>query len=320
MRGFKHIVHSQDHRARIRMPGMSERGFSIVIPAHNESMVIERTLGSILANRVNRAVQVIVVANGCSDDTAERARSVARVVNAANFRIEVIDAPVGNKIHALNLGDRAAAFFPRAFLDADIEMSPDLLQRVADMFERDPQARLVAPDVRYEYPGRNRLLAGYYHLWQSLPHVKRNTMARGFYAIDERLRERFSEFPLLTADDKFIRNLTTPDERRLVSGAFTRVHLPSTLSDLLNVKTRWTYGNLELSERKPELNINDRGEHDGAAAFVLARPWLWVHLPMFFYVYWYTRRAAQRKLRERRSGWERDQSTRAGGPQRGAAA
>jgi glycosyltransferase involved in cell wall biosynthesis len=290
----------------------------VVIPAHNESAVIERTLRSILANRLDRALQVIVVANGCTDDTADRARAVAGEVGREDVRIEVIDTPVGNKIHALNLGDRAAEYFPRAFLDADIEMSGDLLQRVTDTFEGDPQARIVAPDVEYMFPGKNPFLSGYYHLWQSLPYVKRNTMARGFYAIDERLHERFVEFPQLTADDKFIRNLTTPDERRLVSGAYTRVHLPETLNDLLKVKTRWTFGNLELSERKPELNVNDRGEHDGAAAYVLARPWLWIHLPMFLYVYWYTRRAAQRKLRERRSGWERDQSTRSAIPQRAA--
>jgi glycosyltransferase involved in cell wall biosynthesis len=300
------------------MCGMKERGFSVVIPAHNESAVIERTLRSILSNRLDRLLQIVVVANGCTDDTADRARAVAREATREDVRIEVIDTPVGNKIHALNLGDRAARHFPRAFLDADIEMSGDLLQRVADTFERDAQARIIAPDVRYVFPGKNPFLAGYYRLWQSLPYVKRNTMARGFYAIDEKLHERFVEFPQLTADDKFIRNLTTPDERRLVGGAYTRVHLPETLNDLLKVKTRWTFGNLELAERKPELNVNDRGEHDGAAAFVLARPGLWIHLPMFLYVYWYTRRAAQRKLRERRSGWERDQSTRGGVPQRTA--
>src|SRR5688500_15942041 len=300
------------------MRDMSERGFSVVIPAHNESAVIERTLRSILANRVDRVVQVIVVANGCTDDTAERARDLARTLKGNRFVIEVIDTPVGNKTHALNLGDRAARYFPRAFLDADIEMSSNLLQGVADVFDREPNARIVAPGVRYVYPGWNPFLGGYYHLWQSLPYVKRNTMARGFYAIDAKLHVRFVEFPQLTADDKFIRNLTSPEERRLVQNAYTRVHLPATLGDLLNVKTRWTFGNLELSERKPELNVNDQGEHDGAARFVLARPWLWVHLPMFFYVYWYTRRAAQRKLRERRSGWERDQSTRGAVPQRAA--
>src|ERR1051325_6388342 len=89
-------------------------GFSIIIAAHNEGPVIEKTLRSILANALDRPLQVIVVANGCSDDTAARARAVG-------VPIEVIETPLGNKVNALNLGDRAAKYFPRAFMDADVE-------------------------------------------------------------------------------------------------------------------------------------------------------------------------------------------------------
>src|SRR5881394_2190858 len=182
------------------------RGFTVIIAAHNEGAVIEATLRSVLANRLDRPLQVIVVANGCGDDTAEKARKFAPAV-------EVIETPVGNKINAINLGDRAARFFPRAFLDADCQLSENLLRNVAAEFE-DPAVRIVAPGVKYVYGGWNPFLAGYYKLWQSLPYVKRNTMARGFYAIDEKLRIRYPEFPALTADDKFIRNLTAPFERR----------------------------------------------------------------------------------------------------------
>src|SRR3954451_5036975 len=74
--------------------GMS-RGFSVVIAAHNEGAVIEATLRSVLNNKLDRPLQVIVVANGCSDDTAEKARKFGDAV-------EVIETPVGNKINAIN--------------------------------------------------------------------------------------------------------------------------------------------------------------------------------------------------------------------------
>src|SRR3954468_12931307 len=280
------------------------RGFSVIIAAHNEGAVIEATLRSVLDNRLDRPVQVIVVANGWSDDTAEKARKFSQDV-------EVIETPVGNKISAINLGDRAAKYFPRAFLDADCQLSENLLQNGADEFE-DPDVRIVAPGVQYVYQGHNPFLAGYYHLWRSLPYVKRNTMARGFYAIDQRLRERYVEFPSLIADDKFIRNLTKPAERRVADDCYTTVYLPSNFHDLLKVKTRWTFGNLELAERRPDLNVNDQGEHDGALKFVMGRRWLWVHVPTFLFVWWYARRAARKKLAEKRAGWERDESTRVG--------
>src|SRR6266568_6109760 len=167
-------------------------GFCVIIAAHNEGAVIEATLRSVLNNRLDRPLQVIVVANGCSDDTAEKARRFGPAV-------EVIETPVRNKMNAINLGDRAARYFPRAFLDADCQLSENLLQCVAEEFE-DPDVRIVAPGVKYVYEGRNLFLAGYYQLWRSLPYVKRNTMARGFYAIDRRLRERYVEFPSLIAD------------------------------------------------------------------------------------------------------------------------
>ncbi len=180
-------------------------GFSVIIAAHNEGRVIEHTLTSILANRLDRPLQIIVVANGCTDDTAAKARAFAPAV-------EVIETPVGNKAQALNLGDRAAKYFPRAFMDADVELSPTVLQSIADAFN-DPNCRIAAPGCQHRYRGRNPLLRGYYHLWSSLPYVKRDMMARGFFAIDQELRSRFEEFPSLTADDKFTRSLAKADER-----------------------------------------------------------------------------------------------------------
>jgi len=52
-------------------------GLSIIIPARNEASVIENTLRSLLASKLDRPMQVIVVANGCTDDTADRARAIA---------------------------------------------------------------------------------------------------------------------------------------------------------------------------------------------------------------------------------------------------
>jgi len=277
-------------------------GFSIILPAHNEGGVIEQTLRSILANTLDRPVQVIVVANGCTDDTAARARAVGGPV-------EVIETPVGNKVHALNLGDRAARYFPRAFMDADVELSPTLLREVVGGFA-DPGVRIVSPGVRHVYKGHNPFLAGYYQLWRSLPYVKRDAMARGFYAIDAALRARFDEFPALTADDKFIRNLAKPDERKVVEGCHTTVYMPGTFRDLLSVKTRWTYGNLELAAARPDLNANDERQHEGAMSFVGKRPWLWPHMPTFLFVYWYAHREARRRFEQKRSAWERAESSR----------
>src|SRR5215203_5420465 len=87
-------------------------GLSIIIPAHNEATVVARTLASIVANRFDQPLQIIVVANGCTDETAQ-------VVRQFSDNVELVETPVGSKTHALNLGDRVAKYDLRAYLDAD---------------------------------------------------------------------------------------------------------------------------------------------------------------------------------------------------------
>lgn len=287
----------------------SIEGFSVVIAAHNEAAVIEKTLRSVLDNRalLGAPLQVIVVANGCTDATAAIARGVSP-------EIEVVESPIGNKIHALNLGDAAARYFPRAYIDADCSLSPNCLRSVADTFASDGDARVVVPGVRHIYDGQNPLLAGYYKLWHALPYVQRDMMGRGFYAIDRVLRSRFSEFPRLIADDKFIRSLSRPHERRVCEDCHTTVLMPATFKDLLHVKTRWSCGNLELAQQHPELLRHDNRPHEGTLRFLLARPRYWMHVPTFLFVYLYTRWAAKRRLAAHRAVWARDASTRVAAP------
>ena len=91
---------------------MSARLGSIVIPAHDEGRVIERTLAPLVPLAHSGAVEVVVAANGCSDDTVARARQVpgVRVLNLAE----------ASKVAALNAADATTDAFPRIYLDADV--------------------------------------------------------------------------------------------------------------------------------------------------------------------------------------------------------
>ena len=92
---------------------------SIIIPAHNEGAVIDRTLTALDPLVAAGTAEVIVVPNGCTDDTAERAR--------AHAGVRVVELAEGSKAAALNAGDAHASRWPRLYLDADIEVSPDAL-------------------------------------------------------------------------------------------------------------------------------------------------------------------------------------------------
>ena len=55
---------------------------SLIIPASNEAHHIGPCLEGVLAQTGPAALQVIVAANGCTDDTADRARAFAPRIEA----------------------------------------------------------------------------------------------------------------------------------------------------------------------------------------------------------------------------------------------
>ena len=78
---------------------------SVVIPAHNEGSVIGRTLfDCLLAGVGGDDVSVVVVANGCNDDTVQQA--------ARRDGVVVLDVPGVGKSGALNAGEAVAVGFP----------------------------------------------------------------------------------------------------------------------------------------------------------------------------------------------------------------
>src|SRR3954447_19697398 len=93
---------------------MSKPVVSVVVPAHDEEAVIGRCLDTLLAGARPGELDVVVVANACTDRTAE-------VAGRAGVR--VLATPKPGKANAIRLGDAECVTFPRIYLDADVELS-----------------------------------------------------------------------------------------------------------------------------------------------------------------------------------------------------
>jgi glycosyltransferase involved in cell wall biosynthesis len=98
---------------------MSPR-FTIVVPAHNEARLLPGGLAAIglAARRVGGEVEVVVVANRCTDETAEIARRAGAVVVEDSSR---------NLSMVRNAGVAAGTGDIVVTLDADCRMHPDSL-------------------------------------------------------------------------------------------------------------------------------------------------------------------------------------------------
>lgn len=112
---------------------MSEIFLSIVIPAHNEEKRLHLALRG-FADELDRerkrfqnrgSVEVVVVSDGSTDDTARVARSLLAEVALPGRVIEI--SPSRGKGGALMIGLRAAAGRYRFFSDADLAAPADSL-------------------------------------------------------------------------------------------------------------------------------------------------------------------------------------------------
>ncbi|MBM7773366.1 hypothetical protein JOD54_003570 [Actinokineospora baliensis] len=250
----------------------------VVVPARDEGALVGACVRSVLAGSAGLDVRVVVVANGCSDDTGERAREAGAVV---------VETAGEGKAAALNVGLAHCRSGAVVFLDADTVLTPGALGAMARALDV-PRPRLVGPRPLLVEPS-GWLARSFAAVWLRLPGVAGDVVGAGCYAVNAAGRALVPEFPDVVADDAWVR---TRFEERVVAGTFLFV-LPSG-RELINVVRRWRDGNAALPESPSAgTGIN--------LAFVARRPRLWPYLPGFLAVL---------ALGRRQRGWARSEAVR----------
>jgi cellulose synthase/poly-beta-1,6-N-acetylglucosamine synthase-like glycosyltransferase len=123
---------------------------SIIIPAYNEGLVIERALTSLMKLDFPE-YEVLVVDDGSTDDTLRIASEWEGQRGPGEFR--VVTKPNGGKASALNAGI-AMSKHPLVFcMDADSYLEPRTLLEAARHFA-DPAVGAVAGNVKVENRGK----------------------------------------------------------------------------------------------------------------------------------------------------------------------
>jgi len=102
---------------------------TIIIPAYNEASVISECLDSLLAQTYQGSLEIIVAANGCSDETAALARTYEDGFESKGYALLVLEITRGNKNNAINHSDSIASFGNRLYLDADVVCDDDLITK-----------------------------------------------------------------------------------------------------------------------------------------------------------------------------------------------
>ena len=235
------------------MPRVAAPPVSIIIPACNEAGWIGACLQAVVASR-RIAGEVIVVANGCTDDTAERARAFGQPLADAGLALKVIETPALGKPGALDAGDLEARQGIRVYLDADVIVSPPLLGQIARALA-DPAPRLASGSPQVA-PARSRVTRAYARFWTRLPFVTRGCPAFGLYAVNAAGRARWGRFPQIISDDTFVRLSFAPHERRRLESGYSWP-MAEGFGALVRVRRRQDQGVAEFDRLYPHLRGND---------------------------------------------------------------
>lgn len=202
---------------------------SVVIPAYNEAAVIGRGLDALFEGVDRELLEVVVVCNGCTDDTAAVARRTGHP-------IRVLEIAEGSKALALRAGDRVATAFPRLYLDADVVLPGVAAVRV---LERLGSGALAArPPAVYDSVASSWPVRRYFRARSRMPALNRSLWGAGVYGLSAAGRERFDHFPEHAADDLWVDRHFDRDEVTIVNCAPIAVFVPRSTRDLIRTLRR----------------------------------------------------------------------------------
>jgi glycosyltransferase involved in cell wall biosynthesis len=210
---------------------------SVVVPAHNEQAVIGRCLRALADGTRDGELDVIVVANGCVDDTAAAAKAEGATV---------IETPIGGKANAIRLGDERCTTFPRLYLDADSELTGTAVRAMVTALAGSG-AQACSPTARFDLTGSSWPVRGFHRALWALLEGRQSLSGAGAYMLDERGHARVFPMPDVIADDGWVHRSFEPGERLTVPGAVAPVRLSRTVGALIRRRARVRLGNRELA-------------------------------------------------------------------------
>jgi GT2 family glycosyltransferase len=147
------------------------RGFSVIIPVFNGAAHLESALEALTSSTLPPS-ECIVVDDGSTDGSGLVARRFGYRVIATGSR--------GGPAHARNLGASAAKGDILVFVDADVCVHPDALERMLRRLDEDP--RLCAVFGSYDTsPSDQRYISQFRNLLHCYTHQTGNEQASTFW-------------------------------------------------------------------------------------------------------------------------------------------
>ena len=248
---------------------------SLIIPIHNGEEYLS-DLFSALSLEATPDLRIVLSLNGCRDGSRSLCGAFSGQLSSSGVDVRVIETDRGSRVAALNAAE-AVATGHRLYVDQDALLEPGAILAVIKAFNEG--VHFATGTLRSRSPAGLVRMA--YRSWSALDYVQRSPSSAGFYAVSEVGRSRWGAFPDDLPDDKFARLHFQPCERLLLPNASYSVVGAVSMAELIRARRRYQESSWRLSQRRPDLGVNDLPRRIGALA-VLIHPSLWLGTAALF--------------------------------------
>lgn len=274
------------YRLRFRNPPKIKHypSVAVLIPAHNEEIVIENTLRAMARLKYEGKLDIYLLDDSSKDGTAAIVQEFAEVFS----RIHYIPVPPGNpkgKSRVLNYGLSVTDSEYFVVYDADNEPEPDALEKLVQAAETVPNAAGAVGYVKTKNVDTNiltRMIALEFQVFQLLMQCGRWALFRlGSLAGTNMLLRRsiieklggYDVYALAEDAELTVRLTAAGYVLPVIPTSRTWEQEPETLKAFIKQRTRWLTGNLYLLEK----SMKDWSHWKGRT-FVLSMQHLFTYL------------------------------------------
>ncbi|MBT2581568.1 glycosyltransferase [Planococcus sp. ISL-109] len=274
------------YRLRFKNPPKIDKypSVAVLIPAHNEEIVIENTLRAMARLKYEGKLDIYVLDDSSKDGTAGIVQEFAEVFS----RIHYIPVPPGNpkgKSRVLNYGLSITNSEYFVVYDADNEPDPDALEKLVQAAETVPNAAGAVGYVKTKNVDTNiltRMIALEFQVFQLLMQCGRWALFKiGSLAGTNMLLRRsvieklggYDVYALAEDAELTVRLAAAGYVLPVIPTSHTWEQEPETLKAFIKQRTRWLTGNLYLLEK----SLKERSHWKGRT-FILSLQHLFTYL------------------------------------------
>lgn len=237
---------------------------SVLIAAYNEEQSIEFTLKSIKNQQYPALIEVILIDDGSTDSTIEKASSI----NLPNFHI--LHAEHGGKAAALNLGLKKTTTNYIITIDADTYLHPIAIKQLMNKLLIGPSGTVACAGSVYVKNSRATFMTkiqewDYFH---SIAVIKRSQsmyqgtlVAQGAFSVyEKKALEEVNGWPNVVGEDIVMTWALLNKGYRIdfAEYAISFTNVPETYKQFFFQRSRWARGMCEAFRQYPQILFRAR--------------------------------------------------------------